>query len=187
MAKNPSPSDASNTAVRFLLRKAGSIHSDGKMYDTTRSWGKNAWEDIVSNTFSGKCAYCGKVGQALEVEHLLMTNRTQVGIHHPGNTVPTCKPCNKRQRKPGSQTEYDSWGEHLEKICESRGEMNHYETRRERIHFHMNESQYKLPLNNEMAQEAVRYITDDLYKEISHNCKRAVERYEDLLRRFVDD
>ena len=65
--------------------------------------------------------------------------------------------------------------------------MNHYETRRERIHLHMNESQYKLPLNNEMAQEAVRYITDDLYKEISHNCKRAVERYEDLLRRFVDD
>ena len=51
----------------------------------------------------------------------------------------------------------------------------------------MNESQYKLPLNSEMAQEAVRYITDDLYKEISHNCKRAVEKYEDLLRRFVDD
>ena len=101
VAKNPSPSDAANTAVRYMLRKAGSLHLPS-MYDTTRSWGKEAWDDIVSNTFAGRCAYCGRVGQALQVEHLLMTNRTQVGIHHPGNTVPTCKPCNTRSRKKGS-------------------------------------------------------------------------------------
>ena len=161
MAKNPSPSDASNTAVRFLLRKAGSIHLPS-MYDTTRSWGKDAWDDIVSNTFAGRCAYCGRVGQALQVEHLLMTNRTQVGIHHPGNTVPCCKPCNRRSRKPGSQTEYDSWEEHLEKVCNDRNEESEFEQRRERIRHHMNESQYKLPFNNESAFRAIRLASRPL-------------------------
>ena len=183
VAKNPTPSDASNTAVRFLLRKAGSMTLPS-MYDTTRGWGKEAWKDIVTNTFRGECAYCGAVGQKLEVEHLMITNRSQVGIHHPGNTVPCCKSCNRRKRIPGSQTEFDSWEVHLKKICEGAGEGSKFQERYDRIAKHMNEGEYKLPLNNEAALEAVRFITEDLYKEISHNCKRAVEKYENLLERF---
>ena len=185
MAKNPSPSDAANTAVRFLLRKAGSIDLPS-MYDTTRSWGKEAWEDIVSNTFSGRCAYCGRVGLALQVEHLLMTNRTQVGLHHPGNTVPCCKSCNQRSRKKGSRIEYDTWLEHLEKVCIERNEQDKFEDRKNRIVEHMDESKYKLPLNDESAYRAVRFITEDLYTEISHNCNRAVERYKEILDQFVE-
>ena len=185
VAKNPSPSDAANTAVRYMLRKAGSLHLPS-MYDTTRSWGKEAWDDIVSNTFAGRCAYCGRVGQALQVEHLLMTNRTQVGIHHPGNTVPTCKPCNTRSRKKGSQTEYDTWDEHLQKVCNDRNDREMYDERRNKILHHMNESQYKLPMNNDAAISAVKMMTGHLYTDIAEQCKRAVSRYEELLRTFVD-
>ena len=184
MPSNPSPSDASNMAVRFLLRKAGAVHLDS-MYDHTSSWGKEAWEDIVSNVFSGRCAYCGRVGQQLQVEHLHMINRTQLGIHHPGNTVPSCKGCNKRTRLAGNQ--FADWEKHLESICAERNETDKFEERRIRIANHMQEGDYKLPWTSDSAQNAVRMITDELYNDISEECRKALRRYERLLRTFVDN
>ena len=67
----------------------------------------------------------------------------------------------------GSKTEHDSWEVHLRKICEGRGEVSKFQERHDRIVKHMNEGEYKLPLNNEAALNAVRYITDELYKEIT--------------------
>ena len=86
---------------------------------------------IVFDKYNGKCAYCGESGHTLQIEHLLMFNRTEYGLHHPGNVVPCCKSCNKRERK--NDKSYTNWDEHLKIVCVRRNENNQYQMRKNKI------------------------------------------------------
>ena len=186
MASNPTPSDASNTAVRFLLRKAGSLHLKG-MYNHKTSWGKDVWEEIVTEVFSSECAFCGVQAAyydgKFELEHLEGLNKTELGLHHPGNTVPVCKSCNLRTRKGNV---YANWEEHLEVVCSKNGDEDIIEERRERIWRHMNEGKWKLPMRTLLARKEIGRAAQHLYEDISRDCKIAVERYEKLKSEMED-
>lgn len=95
--------DAANTAVRAFLTEIGEYYW-GKSFNTSSGKAKKDWETIRDQIFSGECAYCGKSDSKLQMEHLIMFNRTEFGLHHPGNIVPSCKECNSRSKK---------WTEHI--------------------------------------------------------------------------
>ncbi|PGW74478.1 HNH endonuclease [Bacillus thuringiensis] len=108
MAIRNTKQDAANTAVRALLTAKGESCLDYKFTKDTE-----VWKTIV-NAFSNKCAYCyEELDKKIEMEHLNMLNKDDVGLHHPGNTVPVCKTCNKR----GRVKVYYTWREHLLQQC----------------------------------------------------------------------
>ena len=180
MPSNPSPSDSSNNAVRYLLRKAASFHLKS-MYNHKTSWGKDAWDEIVTEVFSSECAFCGInaafYSKAFELEHIFGLNRTELGLHHPGNTVPVCKECNNRKKVKNIQIH---WEEHLENVCKEKGEEDKIEYRRKRINDHMNEGKWRLPVWSDSEREEIRRYAEDLYEDISDLCNKAVTRYSRL-------
>lgn len=130
MAIYNTSADAANTAVRAFLTKVGEFYL-GRTFNTGVGQGKSDWERIRDIVFNGECAYCGASGQSLQIEHLLMFNRTEYGLHHPGNIVPSCKSCNKRERNDDNT--YADWQEHLRIIC-GRNNKNHlFEVRKAKI------------------------------------------------------
>ena len=66
----------------------------------------------------------------LQIEHLIMFNRTEYGLHHPGNVVPSCSDCNKRHKK---NKEYVTWQEQLRRICKEKNQENQYEIRLKKL------------------------------------------------------
>ena len=102
MAVYNTPSDAANTAVRAFLTSVGE-HYLGRSFNTGSGRGKDIWKQIQAS-FNETCAYCGTASK-LQIEHLIMFNRSEYGLHHPGNIVPVCKYCNERQ-KDGKKTTF---------------------------------------------------------------------------------
>ena len=98
MALYNTASDSANTAVRAFLTKVGEFYLE-RTFNTASGKSKADWERIRGNVFDEQCAYCGEAEHKLQIEHLLMFNRAEYGLHHPGNIVPCCKSCNKRERK----------------------------------------------------------------------------------------
>ena len=86
-------SDAANTMVRAFLTKIGESYLNHS-FNTGSGKGKEIWREI-KNKFESKCAFCGKEFNELTIEHLIMFNRKECGLHHSGNVVPSCKSCNK--------------------------------------------------------------------------------------------
>jgi hypothetical protein len=114
MAVYNTPSDAANTAVRAFLTSVGE-HYLGKSFNTAAGKAKAVWEKIRKD-FDNSCAYCGAQTK-LQVEHLVMFNRSEYGLHYPGNIVPVCKECNERQKDP--EKNYVSWDTQLATKCGS--------------------------------------------------------------------
>lgn len=112
MAIYNTPSDAANKAVRAYLTSVGE-HYLGKSFNTGSGSGKATWEEIKSE-FANSCAYCGQIG-AVQIEHLIMFNRSEYVLHHPGNIVLVCKPCNERNKDESKK--YVSWQEQLIQRC----------------------------------------------------------------------
>ncbi|OOZ75355.1 hypothetical protein BOW50_12080 [Solemya velum gill symbiont] len=83
------PADAANTAVRAFLTTVGEFYL-GRTFNTGSGAGKRDWERIRDEVFHGKCAYCGEDGYRLQIEHLLMFNRAEYGLHHPRSATPVC-------------------------------------------------------------------------------------------------
>ena len=98
MAIYNTPFDAANTAVRAFLTKVGE-HYLGRSFNVAAGKAKEDWRRIYEKVFGSECANCGKRGVQLQIDHLVMFNRAQYGLHHPGNVVPSCKSCNKRRKK----------------------------------------------------------------------------------------
>ena len=111
MATYNTSSDAANTMIRAFLTKVGESYLEHS-FNTGSGKGKEIWTKIKRETFENKCAFCGESSENLTIEHLVMFNREQCGLHHPGNIVPCCKPCNKRQRHQDTKQYYD-WMEHM--------------------------------------------------------------------------
>ena len=177
MAIYNTPSDAANTAVRSFLTSVGE-HYLGRSFNTGAGYGKSTWAQICAE-FGGVCAYCGG-GGPLQIEHLLMFNRTEYGLHHPGNVAPVCKGCNKRCRNEAKC--YVSWEQHLSHIC---GDVP-AETlirRRNRILEHM--KNHKYPELNEQEKHAIRVIAEALYDNIKGESEKALTMYRKLDKAFV--
>jgi len=180
MASNPGPADAANTAVRAFLYKAGA-RLLGSTYNIKSGNGKDTWNDIVENVFSNKCIYCGLSGIVLTLDHIDMINRTSLGLHHPGNTGPSCKPCQTRKQISGK---YPSWEEHLLVVCKNRGEDEFFEERSRNIRSHREVGEYALPNLSQSARNSLRIICTRLYRDVTDSCNDSVDLYEELLKAF---
>ena len=71
-----------NTAVRSLLTKIGEYYLK-KVLTLPQVMEKKNGERIKYDVFNNKCAYCNADDQKLQIEHLIMFNRTEYGLHHP--------------------------------------------------------------------------------------------------------
>ena len=91
-------SDSANTSVRAFLTKIGEYYL-GRTFNTASGQGKADWTRIKESVFNSKCAYCDIELERPTIEHLIMFNRTECGLHHPGNIVPCCRECNKRRKE----------------------------------------------------------------------------------------
>ena len=85
--------DIATTALRIFLQEMGTA------YDTERGFapydGKRDFQ-TVRTFFGDRCCYCGAqltTGQIAQ-DHLVPMNKTNLGLHAWGNSVPACSPCN---------------------------------------------------------------------------------------------
>jgi hypothetical protein len=180
MAVYNTPSDSANTAIRAFLTKVGE-HYLGHSFNTGSGKGKELWLAIRNTDFNGCCAYCGEKSENLQIEHVLMFNRTEYGLHHPGNIIPCCKGCNKRERLDDKS--YCNWEQHLKKVCESRNEIAAFETRKKNIID--NFEKHKYPKLNVNEKHAIRVIANSLYENIKTESEKSLELYKQLDKAFV--
>ncbi|BDW94093.1 hypothetical protein MACH07_29250 [Flagellimonas marinaquae] len=182
MAVYNTSSDSANTAIRAFLTKVGEYYW-GKSFNTASGSSKKIFEHIKNEVFQGRCAYCGKQANKLQIEHLIMFNRSQYGLHHPGNIVPSCPPCNKRRKN--SAKEYLDWEDHLEQVCRENGDLDSFFERKKKIKSHMHQGKYKYPDLNEAEQHAIRVIANSLYDNIKMENDKALKMYQELDSAFV--
>jgi len=182
MATHNTDADSANTAVRAFLTKVGELYLE-KGFNTGNGWGKKTWEKIRDQVFGGECAYCGAKAGDLTIEHLVMFNRTDFGLHHPGNIVPACRPCNKRTKKPDGT--YAGWKDHLREICQQKNDMASFNLRRDRIHKHHTEGEFHYPDLSHVEKEAIRVIAGSLYVNIQTEVDKSLKLYRELDKSFV--
>ena len=165
-------SDSANTMVRAFLTKIGESYLNHS-FNTGSGKGKEIWQNI-KDKFENKCAFCGEEFNELTIEHLIMFNRTECGLHHPGNVVPSCKSCNKRTRDKESK-KYVGWEEHLKTKCDSSEEFN---LRKEKISSHINSENYpNLTLDEKNALKAV---AESLYERISNELPKSIDLFKKI-------
>ena len=180
MATYNTSSDAANTMVRAFLTKVGESYLDHS-FNTANGKGKKIWEKIKIEKFDNKCAFCGKDSAKLETEHLIMFNRQESRLHHPGNVVPVCKPCNKRERDKLSK-EHLGWVEHLNSKCAS-DEV--FKKRKEKIIKHINEENY--PKLTKDEKKALKAIAENLFERISSELPKSIELYKRIDSTLIKD
>ncbi|WP_377520058.1 HNH endonuclease [Priestia megaterium] len=187
MPTNYGSSDTSNSAVRRYLTVIGTYYLKQLPEDIQRKF-KNGqlWENIKEE-FNYNCAYCGrKQGEVIEVlvkrkpmkkelilerEHIFMMNQEDVGLHHPGNIIPCCNPCNNSRHKK-------TWIQHLEDICA--GDIDVFQYRKEKILEQIEKYQYSSIKESELLK--IRETAKKLYKEISSITETAANKViEDLI------
>ena len=174
--------DAANTAVRAFLTEIGEYYW-GKSFNTSSGKAKKDWETIRDQIFSGECAYCGISDSQLQIEHLIMFNRTEFGLHHPGNIVPSCKECNSRSKKMDGT--YNTWEEHLSFICEKNDQKEEFYYRWNKIKKHISEGVYKYPKLSSEEEKAIQIIANNLYDCIKKEFSNAIKLYEELGKEFT--
>lgn len=177
MAIYNTASDAANTAVRAFLTKIGEYYY-GRNFNTGTSKAKQDWEKIRDIVFQSKCAYCGMSGAKLQIDHLLMLNREDAGLHHPGNIVPACSSCNTRTRD--EEKKFNTWEKHLSYICEKTNEKEKFIDRWNNIKKHMNIGEFKYPILSSEETNALKIITNNLYNGVKIEFDRAVKLFEDI-------
>lgn len=182
MAIYNTASDAANTSVRAFLTKVGE-HYVGHGFNTGSGRGKLFWQDIRDRVFGSVCAYCGKADGKLTIEHLIMFNRAEFGLHHPGNIVPCCTKCNGRSKNDAG--EYLGWREHLRRVCSERNEESALEERLNRILAHHETGKYAYPKLKAEEVSAIKVIAQSLYQNIKAEADKSLRMYKDLDREFV--
>jgi len=170
-------SDSANTSVRAFLTKVGEYYL-GRTFNTGSGWGKQTWLEIKEKVFDSSCAYCGKKDVPLQIEHLIMFNKTQCGFHHPGNIAPACKNCNS------SRNRTSSWKEHLKLVCSNNGDISLYKKRLIKIDNHISDSKY--PELSAEESSAVKVIAESLYKNIKTEGEKSLNMYKKLLDNFTE-
>ena len=168
MASHNTGSDSANTNVRAFLTKIGA-HYLGRSFNHSSGKAKLHWRKIVEETFNSQCAYCGisEKDAKLTMEHLIMFNRTECGLHHPGNVVPCCSPCNKRER--GNDKNFVGWEDHLKFICKNDKEK--LQERKKTILNHIRNEKYPKLSENEVS--ALKAIAKHLYTSTQSELDKA--------------
>ena len=187
MAIYNTSSDASNTSVRAFLTKVGELYL-GHGFNTGSGKGKAIWDDIKSNIFNDSCAYCGLgkedvPDKKLTIEHLIMFNRAEFGLHHPGNIVPCCKLCNNRTKS--SLGTYFIWSDHLKEICSKRDEVKSFPSRLRKINLHHNSGRYAYPKLSKSEVSAIKVIAQSLYQNIKTESEKSLNLYRELKEEFI--
>jgi hypothetical protein len=182
LAVHNTAADAANTAVRAFLTEVGEKYW-GKIFNTGTGSGKTIWEKIKNDVFGGCCCYCGKYSEKLQIEHLIMFNREEYGLHHPGNVVPCCTDCNKR--KKDNNGKHVSWEEHLRIICKESGQESKFEQRRNGIVKHHTEGEYAYPPLSDNEKHAVRVMAESIYSGIKTEIEKSLGIYAKLTDAFV--
>ena len=177
MAVYNTASDAANTAVRAFLTSVGDYYLKGS-FNTVNGKGKKLWASIQQE-FDNACAYCGS-RERLQIEHLVMFNRSEYGLHHPGNTVPVCKACN--ERKKDEENRYVTWPAHLAIKCGG-AETSLYYERKARIDAHI--ERYGYPQLSEQERHAIAVIAESLYENIKAESDKSLRLYLKLDEAFV--
>lgn len=180
MAIYNTPADSANTAVRAFLTNVGE-HYLGHSFNTGSGKGKRIWLEIKDTYFESCCAYCGEKSHTLQIEHVFMFNRSEYGLHHPGNTVPCCKSCNSRTRGEGNT--YINWEQHLLHICKQKQEMHLFEPRKQKILD--NFERFNYPKLNDNERHAIRVIANSLYENIKTESEKSLSMYMQLDEAFV--
>ena len=173
--------DSANTAVRAFLTKVGEFYL-ARSFNTGSGRGKADWARIKDKVFKGKCSYCEDENAKLQIEHLIMFNRSEYGLHHPGNIVPICAKCNKRNRK--SDKTYMNWLEQLEYVCKEHGEGGKFEQRKNRILKHIRDEKY--PELSKEEHHAIRVIANSLYENTKSELEKSLDMYKQLDKAFVE-
>lgn len=180
MAIYNTSADSANTAVRAFLTKVGE-HYLRASFNTSSGKGKKLWLEIKNTHFKSCCAYCGESNHTLQIEHVLMFNRSEYGLHHPGNTVPCCKSCNRRTRGEGNT--YMNWEQHLLHICKQKQEVHLFEARKQKIQD--NFERFNYPKLNDNERHAIRVIANSLYDNIKAESEKSLNMYMQLDEAFV--
>lgn len=182
MALYNTPYDAANTAVRAYLTKLGEYYL-GHSFNTSNGRGMADWNKIRDHVFEGKCAYCGDLISKLQMDHLIMFNREQFGLHHPGNVVPSCAGCNKRSKD--TKGAYNSWEKHLSIVCELNNSKDQFFDRWNRIKKHIETGEFAYPKLKESEIKAIKIIANNLYNRIKGEFDAAFELYQELDKEFT--
>ena len=167
--------DSANTAVRAFLTKVGAYYNNQTDFNTHTGKGKKTWEQIKSE-FDYSCCYCGKKADNLTMEHLVMFNRKEGGLHHPENVVPCCIACNKRTN--GQDKKPIDWRKHLKTVAKE-----DFEKRLKRIEGHI--KKYKYPELTAAEQKAIIVIAESLYKNTLDEGARSYTLYLRLREEFA--
>ena len=164
--------DAANTAVRAFLTSLGQRFL-GHGFNTSSGRGKRIWLTIKSEDFVGRCAYCNVETDAPTIEHLIQFNRSEGGLHHPGNVVPCCRSCQRRRRSDDGAV---GWETHLQDIVERDGDdISEYRRRRDRILEHV--ARYDYPKLSEDEVAAIRTIAQAIYDGVAREVARGEELF----------
>lgn len=110
-----------------------------------------------------------------------MFNRSEYGLHHPGNTVPCCPSCNKRERLEDKS--YCHWEEHLKKVCIRQSEEHLFKSRHLKLLNHF--KKYEYPVLNDNEQHSIRVIANSLYENIKAESEKSLTMYKELDKAFV--
>lgn len=178
VAINSTPSDSANTAVRSFLTAVGQKYY-GEVFAINSGDGKVTWGEIVKY-FGGVCAYCNTPDKLIQVEHLVMFNREQCGLHHPGNCVPCCQGCNTRKRDPNKN--YLSWEKHLLEICGGK-KLKAYKDRHATISSHI--QKYEYPEFSIAEKNVIRLIAESWYENVKIEAKKSLDLYNELHKLFT--
>jgi hypothetical protein len=156
----------------------------GRSFNTGSGAGARDWQEIRESVFASCCAYCGERHDRLQIEHVIMFNRTEYGLHHPGNCVPVCAACNKRGKDLEGQ--YLPWDLHIHSVGAERGHSAaDIERRKERIRAHMTSGKFALPPLSEAEKHAIRVIAAALYDHVKAEMSKAQSLYAELRDAFV--
>lgn len=177
MAIYNTASDIANTAVRAFLTKIGELYL-GRSFNVSNGIAQRDWHKIRDEVFNKKCAYCGKSEPILQMDHLIMFNKSGYGLHHPGNIAPVCKRCNTRTKNKSG--EYNSWEDHLSHICETSNEKDKFIDRWNKIKRHISEGEFAYPKLTDEENNTLRIITSTLYRNIKTEFDNAIELYREF-------
>lgn len=176
MAVYNTAADAANTAVRAFLTELGEFYLK-RSFNTGSGIAKQDWIKIRDIVFEGKCAYCGKNDSKLQIDHLIMFNKVEFGLHHPGNIVPACSNCNGRTKNSNG---YNTWDQHLSIVCEKNNQKDKFLDRWNKIKKHIEEGEFKYPDLSIEEKNAMRIIANNLYESVKNEFLQAVKLFEDL-------
>ena len=130
-----------------------------------------------------KCCYCGGSPVKLQIEHLLMFNREEYGLHHPGNVAPVCERCNKRGKDRNGK--HLSWEAHLKEVCVRANAGQSFEIKKARILNHIEKGEFAYPKLTQNEKHAIRVIAESLYQNITTETENSLELYGKITEAFV--